>query len=55
MTLFLNIIEFLVLIWLGYLLGVKARFKLWEVLITQLLVGTIFLFGCILLEKAELI
>jgi hypothetical protein len=55
MNIYYDIIQFLIIAWVGYLLSTKTEFKWWEVLISQVIVGCVLVFIRILLIENELI
>ena len=55
MFVFYNVIEFLAIFWGGYLLNMKTKLKLWEVAVTLIVLGCIFVFIGVMLAGHGLI
>lgn len=55
MFVFYNVIEFLVIFWGGYLLNMRTKLKPWEVVVTLIVLGFIFVFIGVMLDEHGLI
>lgn len=55
MKVYYDIIQFLIIAWVGYLLSFKTEFKWWEVTITQIIVGCVLVLIRILLTINEIL
>ena len=55
MFVFYNVIEFLVIFWSGYLLNMRTKLKQWEVVVTLMVISSIFVFVGVMLAEHGLI